>query len=481
MKKTIVLVALLFGICCSYAQGGFNYKYGATEDDSIRCLSEITQFNLHFKAGQYAEAYTPWQYIVNNCPCSWSGVFANAPKMLESLIKKEKDSVRVNTLFDTLLWVYDAYPIYHPDYYTKGRGIGFKAYYTIKYRAQTDYQKAYDWFVTSVDMEKESTQPNIWNYYFKTATQMAILKQDTNIVIEAFERANEYIDGAIVNAYEEYESDLVQMETLLNDFNSAKIDKIEYDKRYKKLSTDTARQMSLVDNYTKTLASIETMFIPFAPCDVLERVYAKKVAANHDNIPVLQKIILTMNRGNCHDSPVFREALEIVHRSQPNAKTAEMMGTLCITQLKDYDRAISYLQEAIQLNTTNERKIQPYYLLASIYLINGNYSEARANAYNALKINPKFGDAYILIGDCYKASAGRCNSADDNVIPGAAYWAAADKYNMAASVDPKVASTAAARRASLPGVPFEEVFKRGYEKGQSYHVGCWINENTTVR
>jgi len=478
MKKTILIAALLFGVFYANAQTECGFKYGANEDDSVKCRLEITQFNLQFKAQNYAEAYNSWQYLVNHCPCSWSGLFANAPKMLESFITTEKDSVHREVFIDSLLWVYDNYAKYHPNYYTQGRGIGFKAYYTMKYRANTDYEKAFDWFITSVEMEKEETQPIIWNYYFLTATQMAIVKQDTNLVIEAYERANEYIDDAIVNAYERFEYDVAQFDTLEKTLKE--VNRMDYDKEVAKLAQDTTRQKALIKDYNKTLVWIENKFIPYAPCEVLERVYTKKVADNHDNIPVLQKIILTMNKGNCQDSPIFREALSIVHQSQPSSKTAEMMGNLCLKN-KEYDQAIVYLNESIALSTTNERKAKPYFLIASIHLIKGNLSEARANAYNVLKINPNDGQAYILIGDCYMSSAGRCNSDDPKVINGAVYWAAADKYNKAAAVDPSVASVAASRRASLPGVPFEEVFKKGYDKGQTYHVGCWINENTTIR
>ena len=111
----------------------------------------------------------------------------------------------------------------------------------------------------------------------------------------------------------------------------------------------------------------------------------------------------------------------------------------------------------------------------------GNFPEARNNAYAALRINPNYGKAYILIGDLYAASAGRCNTNDPNEIPGAVYWAAADKSNKAAAVDPSVAADANSRRSKLPGVSFEAAFKAGYNKGQSYRVGCWVQETTTVR
>ena len=146
---------------------------------------------------------------------------------------------------------------------------------------------------------------------------------------------------------------------------------------------------------------------------------------------------------------------------------------------KDYDKAIEYYKQAIDLFETNEQKVDPYYMLGLAYMGKGNYQEARAAALNAIKIKPNCGKAYILIGDLYASSGSRCSGGDE--VPGAYAWAAADKYARAAAVDPSVADDAAAKRAKLPGVSGEEKFKRGLKSGDPYHVGCWIQENTTVR
>ena len=482
MKKMFIAAALLLTSFCVNAQCAF--KYGANEEDSIACLGNISAFNMHFKAKHYEDAYAAWKTIINSCPCAWSGIYANAPKLIEPMIKEEKDSIRRQQLIDTLLWGYcEQYPIYFPSTFSVGQGIGYHAYYTMKYRNKdmAQIEQAFDDCIRSVEMEKDATQPVVWDLYFRLATQFVIVRNDTNIVIDAYERATEYIDAAIVNAWAQYEKDLPLFEELDKKFNDGEIDKIKYDKEVKKLTQDTTRQMNLVKNYEKTLAKIETQFVPYADCSILEKVYSKKIAENKDNIPALQKMILTMHKRNCHGSSIYREALEIVHKNQPSAESAFMMGILCISQLEDYDKAAEYLTEAIGLYQTSEQKVEPYYLLATINLKKGAYSEARNNAYNALKIRPNYGKAYILIGDLYAASAGRCNSNDADVVPGAAYWAAADKYAKAAAVDPSVANDAQARRAKLPSVPLEETFKRGLSKGQTYHVGCWIQETTTVR
>ena len=481
MKKLLLAAAVIF--CTWAANAQCSFQYGANEEDSIACLGNVTAFNMHFKAQHWEDAYSAWQKVVNNCPCAWSGMYQNAPKMLQAMIKVEKDSARRERLIDTLLWTYDIYPASFPKNFSKGQGIGYQAYYTMMYRNK-DMAKVEDAFnkcIQSVEMEKAATQPVVWDCYFRLATQFVIVRKDTNIVIDAYERATEYIDEAIINAWKKYEDDLPQFEALQKKFDNGEIDKIAYDKEMKKLNQDTTRQMALVRNYEKTIGKIEAMFVPYAECDILEKVYSSKVEAYKDDIPALMKIVGTMHKRGCHSSETFRKALEIVHKAQPSAETAFMMGVLSISQLNDYDQAANYINEAISLYPTNEQKVEPYYLLGTINLKKGNYSEARNMAYNALKIRPNYGKAYILIGDLYAASAGRCNSDDPNVVPNAAYWAAADKYAKAAAVDATVAADANAKRARLPKVPLEETFKRGLSAGQSYHVGCWINENTTVR
>lgn len=481
MKKLLLIAAVIF--CTWSVNAQCSFQYGANEEDSIACLGNVTAFNMHFKAKHWEDAYSAWQKVVNSCPCAWSGMYQNAPKMLQAMIKAEKDSARRERLIDTLLWNYDIYPASFPKNFSKGQGLGYQAYYTMMYRNKSmeKVEEAFENCIKSVEMEKEATQPVVWDCYFRLATQFVIVRNDTNIVIDAYERATEYIDKAIINAWKKYEDDLPQFEALQKKFESGEMDKIAYDKAVKRLNQDTTRQMALVRNYEKTIGKIEAMFVPYAECDILEKVYSSKVETYKDDIPALMKIVGTMHKRGCHSSETFRKALEIVHKAQPSAETAFMMGMLSISQLNDYDQAANYINEAISLYQTNEQKVEPYYLLGTIYLKKNNYSEARNMAYNALKIRPNYGKAYILIGDLYTASAGRCNSDDPNVVPGAAYWAAADKYAKAAAVDASVAADANAKRARLPKVPIEETFKRGLTAGQSYHVGCWINENTTVR
>ena len=159
-----------------------------------------------------------------------------------------------------------------------------------------------------------------------------------------------------------------------------------------------------------------------------------------------------------------------------------MMGNLTLKKYatnksdEDFSATVGYFKEAVKLSETHEQQADANYMLAIAYQLKGSLSEARAAAYEALKAKPNMGKAYILIGDLYSRG---CSG--DNEVPGAYAWAAADKYAKAAAVDPSCANDANNHRAKLRYPSKDELFKRGLKSGDSVHVGCWIQENTTVR
>ena len=446
MKKLFFVSLLCFMTSLAFSQS-CSFKYGATEEDSLKCLEEVNSFRIFYNNKQYADALTPWHYVVNNCPCAWDGVYTYAQTMFDNLIKAEKDSAKKEALIDDLVNSFKDRHLYFPKKYTEGNGLGFMAFNLTRYRMK-DFLKnknyaaiedVYNLFVRSVEMEKENTQPGIWDSYFTVAEIMTQMKKDTTIIIEAYERATDYIDMSIVNAYVKYEKQLPNFANLDSAFAKGQIDKMEYDKRFNQLSADTARQMKFVSNYRKTLSNIEGKFQPYAPCNVLEQVYTKKFDQNKNNMKALKKMVLTMSKGNCITSPVFKDALELVHAAEPGAQSAYLMGNLSLRN-GETAKAIEYFEEAISLFETQEQKVDCYYMLGLAYQLEQKYSEARAAALQAIKIHPNCGKAYILIGDLYASSGNRCGGED--FLPRCYNWAAADKYIKAAAVDPSCAETA---------------------------------------
>ncbi|MDR2979301.1 MAG: tetratricopeptide repeat protein [Bacteroidales bacterium] len=479
MKKVSLLISvLLISITALQAQKTVTFKYGANPEDSIKCIENLNGFRTYYTQKDYQKAYEYWQDLVNACPRSWSALFSYSQNMFDNLIKDEEDSVRKERLIDSLLWSYQVRHIHFPENFSEGSGFGFQGYNLMRYRRRTDYAKAYDLFVKSIDMEKEKSQPTILDYYMRTAEIMLKMNKDTTYIIEAYERASEPIDLAIENAYKQYEKQLAELAVLDSLREANRISAVDYEKKFKLASEDTARQMKLVDNYQKTMTNIELIFMPYAPCSVLEKVYAVKLAENKSNITVVGKIVRTMSKAGCVDSPVFMEGLSLYHEQNPAAFSAFLLGNSSL-KAKEYDKAIGYYQQAISLYETNESKVMAYFLMASCYQLKNEYSRARSAAQEALRINPNFGRAYILIGQLYAYSASQCNT--DGALPYATSWAAADKFHRAMAVDSSVASDARAALAGLTYPSEGDKNMRALKAGDSYRVGCWIQENTTVR
>ena len=118
MKKIVAVIALVFCGSFLFAQKPCSYKYGATEADSLKCLEQITNFRTFYNAKNYNDAYESWQYVIQNCPCSWDGIYTNAQTLFQNLIKEEKDSARRELLIDSLMYAFDIRSNSFPERFT---------------------------------------------------------------------------------------------------------------------------------------------------------------------------------------------------------------------------------------------------------------------------------------------------------------------------------------------------------------------------
>ena len=87
----------------------------------------------------------------------------------------------------------------------------------------------------------------------------------------------------------------------------------------------------------------------------------------------------------------------------------------------------------------------------------------------------------ILIGDIYAAASKDCGS--NSFEQGMIFSAAIDKFIQAKNMDPSVLDAANKKIATyskyLPSN--EDAFFSGATEGNTFQVGCWINESTKVR
>ena len=131
---------------------------------------------------------------------------------------------------------------------------------------------------------------------------------------------------------------------------------------------------------------------------------------------------------------------------------------------------------------------QDYLNLGDAYQQMGNFSKARRQYRQALKMKSDFGEAYLAIGDLYASAVNECSGGQLGRKDKAVYWAAVDKYEQAIEVDSNLESIANSKIRSYQEVfPTQEdiFYREDWSAGESFTIdyGCysWIGETTTVR
>ena len=146
-------------------------------------------------------------------------------------------------------------------------------------------------------------------------------------------------------------------------------------------------------------------------------------------------------------------------------------------------QAVKLFEQAGDEATDSEKKGRYYLTAAKVYYSNlRNFSQARAMARKSAAANPNSGEPYMLIGTLYASSGPLCGPGtgfDSQVVT----WPAIDMWQRAKSVDGSVAGKANSliSRYTQYMPSKSDIFQRGISEGQSYTVGCWIQETTRVR
>jgi len=147
----------------------------------------------------------------------------------------------------------------------------------------------------------------------------------------------------------------------------------------------------------------------------------------------------------------------------------------------DIENAKKYYQQAISQETDPKLLASYYYERGYLlFRVESNYQEAREMARKAISLDPDLCDAYMLIGDIYGQASRKFEGT--NLEKSAIFWVAVDYFNKARRGD-DCADDAAAKASDykkyFPNK--EDAFMEGLQSGQTYKVGGWINETTTVR
>jgi tetratricopeptide (TPR) repeat protein len=435
--KTLVAVLLLSGgVTSVLAQEDCN-KNSSISHEAVR-------------ANNFKDAYLPWKEVLKDCPTLRYYTYTDGIKILTSFLNdiKDRNSADYKKYFDELMEVFDLRMKYTPDFMhlkgtpSVGDVLGNKAINYIAYAPNIDVNQAYTWLKESLETEKGGSKGPILHYFLDMSLNK--LKADPNHkeqFIQDYLTDSEYADAAIA-------------------------------------AEDDAKKKAALQQVKDNLVA---MFINSgtADCESLQGIYGPKIEANQSDSTYLKKAISILKMMKCTESEAYFQASYYMYKIDPTADAATGCGYMAYKK-GDYDTAIKYFDEALTLESDNEKKAQIAYAVAATLFNVKKLSQARGYLQKAISFKENYGDAYILLAQLYASSP---NWNDEAALNKCTYFVVIDKLQRAKAVDPTVADKANELISTYARYTpkAEDLFMLGIKAGDRVTVGGWIGESTTVR
>lgn len=444
MKKFNLFISLLFivSVLNLRAQAGLNIhldpKYGPDSLTRMECANNLSTMSEFMKINLYNYALSSWQSVFDKCPASSKNIYLYGVRIYRELISKATDPSRKQELIDTLLLIYDRRI---ENFGQEGMVMGRKGLDLLKYR-QNNIEQAHDCLEKSVRLSKNNAEEAVLATYMQTT--VVLFKTDR---LSAQDVIDNYLEIADI------------LDAKIKSGGSGK------------------------DQSATALGNVDLIFSESGAgsCGDLINIFTSKFEQSPNDLDLLKKITTLLAKRNCEDSDLFAHTSENLYKLEPSAEAAYNLSKLFIKR-EDYEKAVLYLNKAIELVENNEEKAAYLYQLALIEFTQlEKYPMAREHALQAAEFKPDWGDPYILIGNLYASSSKSCG--ENEFEQTAVFWAAVDKYTRAKSVDESKTEEAneLINRYTKYFPNVEDAFFYGFQEGQDYTVGCWINERTKVR
>lgn len=437
--KTLVAVLLLSGgVTSTFAQNDCNAN-SSISHEAVR-------------AKNYKDAYAPCMAVLKECPTLRYYTFTDAQKILVGFLSeiKDRNSADYKKYFDELMEVYDLRMKYIPEFINKGMkgvpsvadALGAKAVDYLQYAPAPDLEQAYKWLKESVDTEKAGSKGAVLHYFLDISMQK--VKADSNFTDQFF---LDYINAS------KYADDAIEAEN---------------NEKKKQVLKDIK-------------SNLEAMFIKsgVADCESLQKIYGPKVEESKTDSVFLKKAITILKMMKCTESPVYFAASDYLYKINPSAEAA--VGVAYMYYKKgDFDAAVKYFDEALNMETDIDKKAETAYAVAATLLQSKKLSEARKYAQKAISIKENYGEPYILLAQMYGSNP---NWSDEPALNRCTYFVVIDKLQRAKSVDPSVTDRVneLIRTYSAHTPQAKDLFMLGYKAGDRITIGGWIGESTTIR
>ena len=417
-------------------EDGSRYGHG---DDSVRCVTNLSLYREYARQKDYRSAIKYWRIVFNECPVSTKNIYIDGVRIFKDYIGKETNDEIRSHYVDTLMMVYDQ----RIKYYSRDKGDqrGRQGVDLLRYRRLDDIRyvkQAYSYLEESIELEKnEASEAVVATFFTSAITLFQHGELDENKLIKDYILSNDIL------AY--------QIKKFPNNSTPSDI---------------KARQDINMQNLKLS-------------CDLLVKQFSELYEKESREISDLQTITSVMKAMECTDQPLYYAAAKELHELKPSAESAANIAMLAYDK-GEYDIAVKYFEQSIQLETDAETRALYYLGLAKSLYKQDKKPQARSNALKAIELKDSWGEPYLIIGQMYAESADECA---DIYLPKSIYWVAVDKFKHAKSIDPSVEDQA--NKLILTYSNYfpnkEDAFFVGINDNDTYTVNCWINETTKAR
>ncbi|MCG9909956.1 MAG: hypothetical protein MH137_01530 [Flavobacteriales bacterium] len=447
MKKNTTLLAVTATLVLTLSGYlGASAQTRVSAEDSLECAKQYSVLSEYMKQRNYDLATPAFRYIWNTCPDQYQGTYIWGNTIYKTLFNQNKDAEYRKGIVDTLMQLHDRRILLsetNAKFGDKGTNIGRKALDLIIFKKNED-DLIFPLLKESFELSGEGVDANvIIQYMFYAERQRAAGKLECSDIIDLYGKASAITEKKFAETQD--------------------------------------------SNWVKTQVNVDLYSEKCLDCEALLAYYTRTFEANKTNADWLAKASANLDKKQCAKKEAYKKDPvigQIFLAYAEAAKTADAYikyASFLIANDK-VSESQKYVDEAIKLETDNDKKAQYLMFVARIQADDKKYSQARDNARKALQLRPNWGDPYILIGDMYAASAASCGG-DDITVRGAVFSAAVDKYMQAINVDPssseKANAQAARCRANYPADT--EVFFTEKKAGDVISIGCWIGESATLR
>ncbi len=411
-----------------------------------KALEDFVLYRDFLKVEDWNSAFEKWQYVYKHAPAAdgkRTTVFTDGMRFFEHFMAE--DTSRRSEYVEKIFKLYDEMEKCYPE---GGLVAGLKAFdYFFKYPELLSKKEQYELFKTSIEKDNGEPRYFVLNPFTSLLVDLAL---DEQIPVAEAQQYEQSIKDAIAKGLAECKGSECDNWNIINEYAPVRLEALE---------------------------SIED----FYPCDYYRDKYYPAFVANPDDCDVVLNTFSRLKWGKCSDDSPELVALNAAY----NKNCREETGPSCNDLLRNgkYRDAVKCLEDALPNISDNKGKAQYNLLIAKIqFAYLKNYTRARQYAREAARLQPNWGEPYILIGTMYASSGPICGPGrgwDSQIV----VWPAIDMWQKAKSVDSGVAAEANKLinqyTQYMPAI--DEIFQRTLKEGDSFFVPCWIQETTTIR